>query len=46
MKKFPQMDVIFILKFNETPLIQKKKNELNNRTQVKYHHLNLVNLLF
>lgn len=41
------MDVIFILKFNETPLIQKKKkNELNHCTQVKYHHLNLVNLLF
>lgn len=47
MKKIPQMDVIFILKFNETPLIQKKKtkkNELNNCTQVKYHHLNLVNM--
>lgn len=42
------MDVIFILKFDETPLIKKKqkKNELNNCTQVKYHHLNLVNLLF
>ena len=27
MKKIPQMDVIFILKFNETPLIQKKKKK-------------------
>ena len=26
-KKTPEMDVIFILKFNETPLVQKKKQK-------------------